>query len=52
MSNERLDTIRRMLPGWEAMDSYEEDYAKTEVIEELILEIDQFRTGEQGNARE
>ena len=39
MSKERLDTIRRMLPGWNETDAYNEDVEKTEIIQELLEEL-------------
>jgi hypothetical protein len=44
MDINRVKKIRRMVEVWAETDSYEEDYAKTEVIEELILEIDQYQS--------
>ena len=49
MSRERLDTIRRMVPGWVEADGYEEDHEKTEVVEELVAELD--RLGKESSNR-
>jgi hypothetical protein len=41
MSNERLNAIIQMIPGWKETDSYEEDLEKTEIIQELLAELQQ-----------
>ena len=39
MSKERLNAIIHMVPGWKETDSYEEEFEKTAIVEELLAEL-------------
>jgi len=39
MSNQRHQTIMKMLEAWKETDSYEEELEKTTIIEELLAQL-------------